>query len=171
VPTSVVDTAKILANVSTGERDFVHLFGDALYWTESGPQLAIGRLTRGSDVPERWDVAPLLINDVAVAGDQVVFTTGGATPTVKRGKLGSTTIEGVEEVGAIGRTSNILLDGPMIRFLSADALYTCSASDCASLSKLPTPTLDAPHQLIGLAADATTLWFASTDGRIFGLAK
>jgi hypothetical protein len=166
----------VLAQAKTGERDYIHLFGDSLYWTESGPTPRIARLPRGQTTPQYWDVSPLETCDFAVINDDTIVF-GAALPTSKivRGKLGTTSITGVTDVAKTGLTDTMVLDptGDTIWMVSDDGLRSCQASNCVALTANVTHVPDAATKIgfSGLAVDATTVWFGSNDGRVSGLAK
>jgi hypothetical protein len=174
VPGSSVDTSIQLASAGTGERAFIHLVDDALYWSESTAQ-KIGRLKKGDSAPVRFDVAPYDIDDFAVVGNTLFVTingSGGNPFTLMRGTFGTTAVEGLAVVDTIGYPEHVAFDGSSIIVLSDDGVRTCPSADCRSLSTVALQhSPDAHFHFSGLYVDATTIWFGSSDGVIYGVAK
>ncbi len=120
----------VLTPADTGERDSIHLVGDALYWTESGAQQFIGRLKRAETTPKRWDLAPLRPVDFAIAGEEIVFVT---STKISRGRFGINTIDAVEDLGDAEYPPFVQPDGERAIILSRRGLVSCAIAGPSKL--------------------------------------
>lgn len=169
VPTADPTMSKKLAQLTGSDRMRLHAVGDALCYSDTNK--TVGCLKRGATTPTTWDTTPNQIDDFALAGDDIVFTSGNF---VWRGTLGATAVVDVKKLATVATADLIARDGNTLYVQTADAIYTCDVRDCAkpaTLAAAPKQSDGGKQRILTMTLDGATIWYTTFDGEVFGVAR